>query len=164
MTEAPGAEPWLLYDGGCPFCSTYVRKLRLRDSAPPVRLADARDGGPEFEEARAAGLDVDGGMVLKLGGEDGGRLYYGADVIRRLALLSTSSGRFNRLTGWIFRSETRARLLYPWLRRGRNLTLALLGRSGIDHHSKGGGAIAMKSGAATAPNVARSSNQGGIQK
>lgn len=46
MTRAAVAGPWLLYDGGCPFCSAYVSRLRLRDDAPPVRLVDARDGGP----------------------------------------------------------------------------------------------------------------------
>lgn len=136
--EAAVAGLWLLYDGGCPFCSAYVSRLRLRDEVPPVRIVDAREGGPELGAARAAGLDVDGGMVLRLGDEDGGRLHHGAGTIRRLALLSTSSDRFNRLTGWFFRSETRARLLYPWLRRGRNLTFVLLGGSGINPHSNGG--------------------------
>jgi hypothetical protein len=63
-------------------------------------------------------------MVLKLGD----RFYYGAACIHMLAVLSTSSGLFNRATATLFRSPAMARGLYPLLRAGRNLTLALLGR------------------------------------
>ncbi|MGF1553065.1 MAG: DCC1-like thiol-disulfide oxidoreductase family protein [Paracoccaceae bacterium] len=121
-------EPWLLYDGECPFCSAYVGMLRLRDSIGPVRLIDAREGGPELAEVRAAGYAIDQGMAFKLDG----RIHHGDDCIHRLALLTTPSGSFNRLNAWIFRSETRSRLLYPVLRRGRNAVLYLLGRRGID--------------------------------
>lgn len=121
MSE-PGV--WIVYDGECPFCSRYVAMLRLRESLGPVALVNARDGGPEVEEARAAGLDLDEGMVLKLDG----RLYHGDECINRLALMSTPSGAFNRLNGAIFRSPTASRLLYPVLRTGRNTVLRLLGR------------------------------------
>lgn len=121
------AGPWLLYDGGCPVCSSYVSKLRLRDDAPSVRFVDARQPGAELEEVREAGLDVNAGMVFKLGGG----LHHGADAMRKLSLLSSSSGLFNRFSGWVLRSETRARLLYPWLRQGRDLLLVALGRRGI---------------------------------
>jgi predicted DCC family thiol-disulfide oxidoreductase YuxK len=116
--------PWLVYDGECPFCSAYVRMLRLRETAGAVRLVNARDGGPEVAAARAAGLDLDEGMVLNVGG----RLLHGDECIHALALMTTPSGPFNRLTHWVFRSERRSRLLYPWLRVGRNATLRLLGR------------------------------------
>ncbi|MEO0361365.1 MAG: DCC1-like thiol-disulfide oxidoreductase family protein, partial [Pseudomonadota bacterium] len=102
-------EPWLLYDGECPFCSAYVRMVRLRESVGAVRLVDAREGGPELEEVRAADLAIDDGMALKLDG----RLYHGDDCIHRLALLTTESGAFNRLNAWVFRSPTRSRALYP---------------------------------------------------
>lgn len=122
------AEPWLLYDGECPFCSAYVGMVRLRESIGAVRLVDAREGGPELDELRAAGLSIDEGMALKLDG----RLYHGDDCINALALLTTPSGAFNRLNAWVFRSPRRSRLLYPVLRRGRGLALAMLGRRGIE--------------------------------
>jgi hypothetical protein len=98
--------------------------LRLREAAGAVRLVNARDGGPEVAAAHVAGLDLDEGMVLNLDG----RLLHGDECIHALALMTTASGPFNRLTRWVFRSERRARLLYPWLRAGRNATLRLLGR------------------------------------
>lgn len=127
-SDNAASEPWLLYDGECPFCSRYVQMVRLRESAGPVRLVNARIGGPELAEVRAAELDIDQGMVLKLDG----RLYHGDACIHRLALLTTPSGAFNRLNAWVFRSELRSRLLYPALRTGRNTVLRLMGRRGIE--------------------------------
>lgn len=65
------------------------------------------DKGPEIGEVCAAGFDVNGGMVLELNE----RLHYGEDTIRRLALLSSSSNLFNRMTRWVFRFKARTRLL-----------------------------------------------------
>lgn len=85
---------------------------------------DARQAGPELEEARDAGLDLNAGMVFK---REGGP-HHGADAMRKVSLLSNPFGLFNRFSGWLLRSETRARLLYRWLRRGRCLLLVALGR------------------------------------
>jgi predicted DCC family thiol-disulfide oxidoreductase YuxK len=126
----PGA--WIVYDGQCPFCSRYVQLVRLRETLGQVQLVDARKGGPMVDEARAAGLDLDEGMVLKLDG----RLYHGADCINMLALLSTPSSRFNRINAALFRSRTASRLMYPMLRTGRNAVLRLLGRTRISPRTR----------------------------
>jgi predicted DCC family thiol-disulfide oxidoreductase YuxK len=123
QTTDAGQDAWLIYDGDCPFCSRYVQYVRVR-KALNLRLVNAREGGPWVEEIRRAGLDLDGGMVLKLGD----RFYHGADCIHALALLATPSNVFNRLNAAIFRSERLSRLLYPVLRTGRNTVLWLLGR------------------------------------
>ncbi|RSK38349.1 DUF393 domain-containing protein [Rhodovulum iodosum] len=122
-----GEDNWLLYDGDCPFCSRYVALVRIRDAVGPLRLINAREGGPEFDEVMAKGLDLDGGMVLKLSGQ----FYHGQDSIHALALLSAATGPISRFNGWVFRSRTRAAVLYPVLRAGRNMTLRLLGRKRI---------------------------------
>lgn len=122
-----GNEAWLVYDGDCPFCSAYVRYVRVRDSLGKLHLIDAREPHDVVSEVRAAGLDLDEGMVLKMGG----RLYHGADCIHALALLSTSAGFFNRLNAAVFRSPTASRVLYPVMRAGRNTVLRLLGRSSL---------------------------------
>jgi predicted DCC family thiol-disulfide oxidoreductase YuxK len=116
---------WLLYDGECPFCSRYVRHVRLRDAVGQITLANAREHAALVEEVQRLGFTVDTGMVLKLDGN----YYHGADCIHALALLTTPSGWFNRINSLVFRSPTISRVLYPVLRTGRNLTLRLLGRS-----------------------------------
>jgi hypothetical protein len=104
--------------------------LRLRESLGRVELVNARDGGPIVDDVVRAGLDLDEGMILKIGDT----LYHGDECIHRLALLSTPSSTFNRLNGLIFSSPTAARVLYPVLRAGRNAVLALLGRPKITRH------------------------------
>lgn len=121
------ADNWILYDGECPFCRSYVHFLRLKDSIGPVRLLDAREATPERAQAEAAGYDLNDGMVLGFEGQ----LYHGDACLNRLSLMSTGSGFINGLFARLFRVEARARRWYPWLRSGRNFTLRLLGRKPI---------------------------------
>jgi predicted DCC family thiol-disulfide oxidoreductase YuxK len=129
----PMSEAWLVYDGECPFCSRYVQYVRVREHVK-LHLVNARDGGPLVDEMRAQGLDLDEGMVLKMGG----RYYHGADCIHVLATLSTPSSAFNRINARIFSSPTLSRSIYPVLRAGRNGVLALLGRSKLRDHLRPG--------------------------
>lgn len=115
---------WLIYDGDCPFCSTYVKYVRLVSSIGPLELVNAREGGAMTEEILKQNLNLDAGMVLKLGN----RFYHGADCINVLACLTTSSGLFNRINAMLFRSQRLSKILYPLLRIGRNCTLRILGR------------------------------------
>ena len=118
----------IVYDGGCPFCSAYVRLVQLRQALGWVEIVDARAGGAIVDEIVAAGLDLDEGMVLKLDGA----LYHGEDCLNRLALMSSPSGVFNRINALLFRNRTVSRIAYPVLRAGRNATLWLLGRPRLD--------------------------------
>ena len=120
--------PVIVYDGDCPFCSAYVRLVRLRDAFGTVRLVNARTADPVLDEIRAAGLDLDSGMVLKLDQQ----LFSGDRCLHMLALMSTSSGIFNRLTKAVFTSPRLSRRLCPVLIAGRNATLSLLGRRKIN--------------------------------
>jgi predicted DCC family thiol-disulfide oxidoreductase YuxK len=122
------AANYLVYDGACPFCTGFVRYTRLRDAIGPLAMIDSRSRRPELDEVRRRGFDLDQGMLLKLHGT----FYHGAEAVHVLALLSTGSGFFNRTLSTVFRSPAAARLLYPVLRSGRNLTLFLLGRRRSD--------------------------------
>jgi predicted DCC family thiol-disulfide oxidoreductase YuxK len=125
----PGTEAiTVVYDGECPFCSNYVKLLRLRDAAGPVRLVDARSDDPAVKRVTDAGLDLDEGMALI----DGDKIWHGQDCLNRLALMSTPSGVFNRLNAAVFRSPAASKALYPLLRGGRNLALRMLGRKKIN--------------------------------
>lgn len=122
-------EVLLVYDKQCPACDYYCRLARIRESVGQLVLVDARDGGPEMDKITAAGLDIDQGMVLIMGD----RLYYGADAIHMLSILSSRSGFFNRIAYWMFRSARLSRVLYPVMRSGRNLLLKMLGKSRINN-------------------------------
>lgn len=124
----------LVYDKECPACDYYSNLVRIRDTVGKLVLVDARDKTPVMDEITAAGLDIDQGMVLKIGDE----LYYGSEAIHRLALIGTRSGFFNRLAYWSFRSRRVSRVLYPVLRSLRNLLLKILGRTRINNLGREG--------------------------
>lgn len=114
---------YIIYDGDCPFCKNYVKMVRLRESIGSVRLINARDGGSEVINALKLGYDLDEGMVLHFEGT----FFHGDECVNRLAMMSSPSGVFNRLNATIFRSRYASRLLYPFMRRGRNMVIRLLG-------------------------------------
>ena len=119
----------LVYDTQCPVCHTYCTMVRIRESFGELQLLDARQGGELVDEITARGWDIDQGMVLKLDQE----LYYGADAIHALSLISSRSGIFNRFNYWIFKHPLLAKLFYPVLRACRNALLKVLGRSKINN-------------------------------
>jgi predicted DCC family thiol-disulfide oxidoreductase YuxK len=122
-------EVLVVYDKQCPACDYYCNMVRIRESVGRLVLVDARDGGPLLDEITARGLDIDQGMVVKVGSE----LYYGADAIHALALMGTNRGFFNRLAYWSFRSRALSKVLYPVLRACRNLLLKLKGITKINN-------------------------------
>jgi predicted DCC family thiol-disulfide oxidoreductase YuxK len=123
------AEVLVVYDKHCPACDYYCNMVRIKESVGRLVLVDARDGGPIMDEITARGLDIDQGMVVKVGDE----LYYGADAIHVLALMGTNRGFFNRLAYWSFRSPAVAKVLYPLLKACRNLLLKILGKTKINN-------------------------------
>ena len=129
MQPMDSAEILLVYDRECPVCDAYCRMARIRQSAGVLRLVNARDAGGIMDEITAAELDIDEGMVLKVGNT----LYYGAEAIHVLSLMSSRSGVFNRLTYWTFRSKSLSAVVYPLFRFFRNLLLKLLRKSRINN-------------------------------
>jgi len=119
----------LVYDKECPMCDNYCQIVRINESVGKLRIVDARESSEVLDEITAQGLDIDQGMVLKMGGE----IYYGSDAIHALALISSRSGVFNRLNYWIFRSKTAARMLYPVLKACRKVLLKVLGKTKINN-------------------------------
>ncbi len=118
---------YIVYDGNCPFCSRYVKLLRLRDTIGSIELVDARTTHPVVALLDEKGIDLDEGMALV----QGGQIFSGHDCINRLALMSTRYGAFNKINYFVFRNPSLSALLYPVLRTSRNLTLKFLGRAKI---------------------------------
>jgi predicted DCC family thiol-disulfide oxidoreductase YuxK len=119
----------LVYDKECPACDNYCQIVRIREDIGELMLVDAREPTPIMDEITALGWDIDQGMVLKIGN----RLYYGAEAIHALALISSRSGVFNRLNYWLFKSTWLSHLLYPILRSLRNLLLKILRKTKINN-------------------------------
>jgi hypothetical protein len=90
-------------------CSRYVEWQRLRERYPGIAVLDAREHPALVGEFRAAGLEINDGMILRLGQ----RTLYGREVMAEL------EGR-----GLADRA-------YAWLVLGRKVLLRLLGRPPI---------------------------------
>lgn len=114
---------YVVYDDECPFCRSYCTLVRIKDTVGKLELVDARVPSPIMDEINALELDIDQGMVVKMNG----KIYYGADAIHILSLLSSRSGFFNKMNYWIFKSERASSILYPILRDIRNIALKILG-------------------------------------
>ena len=119
----------LVYDKECPACDAYCQIVKIRETVGDLQLIDAREKSEVLEEITQLGLDIDQGMVLKMGGQ----LYYGSDAIHALALISSHSGLLNRINYWIFKSKSVSSWLYPILRLFRNLLLKMLGKTKINN-------------------------------
>jgi predicted DCC family thiol-disulfide oxidoreductase YuxK len=119
----------LVYDRQCPACNHYCQLVRIKKSVGHLRIVDARQGSEIMNEITEQGIDIDQGMVLKVGQQ----LYYGADAIHALALIGSRSGAFNRFNYWIFKSKKGSSILYPLLRTCRNLLLKMLGKTKINN-------------------------------
>mgnify|MGYP000966986138 FL=1 len=124
----------LIYDKDCPACNAYCQMIRIRQSVGELELINAREDTEVMQQITARGLDIDQGMVLKMGDN----WYYGSDAIYMLSLLSSRSGLFNRLNYHLFKSKRLAKWLYPLLRFFRNLLLKLLGKRKINNLGLGG--------------------------
>ena len=120
---------FLVYDKECPACNFFCKLIRIRKSVGNLILVDAREPSSLMNEITAADLDIDQGMVLIVGD----RMYYGADAIHALSIMSTRSGVFNRVTYWVFKSKVLSSILYPMLRAVRNLLLKILRKTRINN-------------------------------
>lgn len=125
----------IIYDGDCPFCASYVRMVRLRETVGAVALVDARSDAPEAAAAREGGQDLDSGMLVLWQG----RSFHGAEAVHLLALLSGPGGGLNAVQRRLFAGPRRAALLYPVLAAGRRLFFRLTGRRLIGAGEKSGG-------------------------
>jgi predicted DCC family thiol-disulfide oxidoreductase YuxK len=123
--DRPGVT--LVYDGECPVCTAYGCSVDLAPGDGALKRVNAREDAAIVAELTAQGLDLDDGMVVM----KDGRYHHGADALHVMAVHGSRRGLGNWLNHVVFRSRTRARLLYPWLRAGRGLLLRLLGRKPI---------------------------------
>ena len=115
----------IAYDGDCPFCSSYIRWMRLKSTVGSVELVDCRDRPDLVESYCKRGYDVNDGMIVEFGDQ----IYYGADAVWLLANLSSRVTLWNKFNQLVFSSRALSAALYPALKLGRLVTLRLLGRS-----------------------------------
>ncbi len=124
----------VVYDKECPICDFYCQHIGVRESVGELVRIDARDDSEIMNEITSLGLDIDEGMVVRVGDE----IHYGADAIHELTKLSSEKGFVNTAARLSFGSRRLARLLYPLFKSLRNLLLKVLGKSRINNLQRTG--------------------------
>jgi predicted DCC family thiol-disulfide oxidoreductase YuxK len=117
----------IVYDGLCPFCTSYVRLMSLRRSVGAVELVDARSAHPEVQRLVNLGYDLNEGMAAIYGG----KIYFGSDATVVISAMTQARGPFGRLLAIMLSNPARARFLYPFLKAGRRLALIILRRPAL---------------------------------
>ncbi|WP_395072685.1 DCC1-like thiol-disulfide oxidoreductase family protein [Hyphococcus sp.] len=117
----------VIYDAECPFCASYIRLSRLRHQFADVRLISAREKNDVTAQLVEDGYDLNDGMVVI----HNDVIYYGAEAMTHLSLLSTRSDIFNRTTAFFVSGKMRAQFFYPVFKVIRKATLFVLGRKQI---------------------------------
>lgn len=122
---------WFVYDGECPVCHYAAHALRLKQQHGELHLIDARthENHPLLTAINEKGLDLDEGMVIFCDG----RFYHGETALGFMAVHGEAQGIFNRVNRLLFRSETLAKLIYPWMRATRNRLLKVRRKRPIDN-------------------------------
>lgn len=122
MQAVQKQQVFLVYDHDCPVCRGYCTRLAPRDDRTEIALVNARDDKSLMPELTERGLDIDEGMVLKVGND----IFYGSEAAWRLTAYTRRSG----MTGWIdrifFPTRRISRVMYPFGKAVRNIILRLL--------------------------------------
>jgi hypothetical protein len=114
----------VVYDGDCPFCSSYVTMTKIRNVVGMPTLLNARERPDLVRDLARAGIDLDSGMAVYYQG----RIFVGGEAMHLLALLSEPESLFDKATAVMLRWRNFALWVYPVLRSGRNLLVKLRNR------------------------------------
>ena len=122
-----GPDNFVLYDGECPVCASYMALAQLKRLHPDLEVLDARLQPALVAELRGEGFDVNESILVRVGG----KVYGGAAATRLISKLGSDNRVIRRLALYAIGGGPWAETLYPWLRGMRNLLLRLMGRSQI---------------------------------
>ena len=128
----PSAAVLIIYDGECIFCNAYTQRLTLQQSVGEVELLSARSDDVRVQHFVDRGYDLDEGMLVVTQNE----IYGGAAAVHWLSLHTSGAGFFEATHGFVFKRRWLANWLYPLLKLGRRIWLAMRGRALIGKTSK----------------------------
>ena len=123
MTDG-GPDNFVLYDGECPVCRSYMALAQLRHLRPDIRILNAREQPELVALLRKQGHEINDSMLVKLGPT----VYEGAGATGLIAELGSDNPWMRRAAMYAIGGGPWAAALYPWLRATRNLLLRLQGK------------------------------------
>lgn len=109
---------YIIYDGECPFCSDFVKGMRIKNAADQLQLINAR-----VEDYRHLlkdqAYDLNEGMLVIVGEH----YYHAAAAVNILAMMTTPLSIVNKINFLLFKHPFIANLYYPVCRFARNAAL-----------------------------------------
>jgi predicted DCC family thiol-disulfide oxidoreductase YuxK len=120
-------ESFVLYDGECLICRSYMAIAQLRKIRPDLQVIDARQSPAIVADMRALGHEVNDSLLVKVGS----RIYAQGDATQLISELGSQHAVLRRAALWTIGGAPWSGALYPFLRGTRNALLALLGRQQI---------------------------------
>jgi predicted DCC family thiol-disulfide oxidoreductase YuxK len=119
------ADVLIIYDGECTFCNAYTKRVKLQQSVGEIELLSARSDDERIHYYVQRGYDLDEGMLVVTKNE----IYVGSSAINWLSLHISGASIFEVMHRFVFNHRWLANLLYPLLKLGRRVWLALRGRT-----------------------------------
>ncbi len=117
---------YVIYDGECPFCTDFVKAMRIKNVADKLELIDARkDVYQHLLNGKI--FDLNEGMLVIIDDQ----YYHASDAVQILSLVATPLSWLNKVNFVLFRTPTIANIYYPVCRFIRNLALRMKGVSKI---------------------------------
>ena len=109
-----------IYDGECPFCNHFAELLEIKSKITNIKIIDGRKNLTLIESLLEKGYDLDKGAIL-LKDED---ILHGADAINNICKqIDNPSSSLLLLLSRLFKSNKRAKVLFPLLIRARRFAL-----------------------------------------
>ena len=109
-----------IYDGECPFCNQFAELLEIRSNINGIEIVDGRKNLNLINSLFIKGYDIDKGAILLK--DD--KIFHGAEAINTICkqIENPSDSLLNFLSNF-FKSNKRAKLLFPFLIRARRIAL-----------------------------------------
>ncbi|MGE3320053.1 MAG: DCC1-like thiol-disulfide oxidoreductase family protein [Candidatus Berkiella sp.] len=113
---------YIIYDGECPFCSDFVKGMRIKNAADQLQLINARVE-PYLHLLNNQTYDLNEGMLVIIDGQ----YYHAAAAVHILSMMTTPLSFINKMNFLLFKNPFIAKLYYPVCRFIRNLALRIKG-------------------------------------
>ena len=104
----------MYYDKECPFCNSYAKYVKLKESHQLI-LLNAREHLEKIDELKKRGFDINNGYIIEV---DNKNIYQGVDAI--IFLNDISKRKVFFADNYLFRN-----IIYPFIKLLRKLALKI---------------------------------------
>ena len=115
-----------IYDGLCPFCNHFAELLEIKSKIKNLTILDGRKNLEIIKNLLEKGYDLDNGAILL----KDNKILHGSGAVNEICnQINKPSGQLLKIITSTFKSNSRARLLFPLLILARRLALTAKGIS-----------------------------------